>query len=59
MLAIPLDEVNKVIKMNGKGKLPEKLEDFALTMEQKTDYSNGFDEEELNRFDEDSDSEIT
>ena len=59
MLAIPLDEIKKVIKMNSKGKLPEKLEDFALTMEQKNDYSNGFDEDELNRFDEDFDSEIT
>lgn len=52
MMAIPLDEVKKVISMNGKGNMPEKLEDFAVTLEQKTDYSNGFDEEELNRFDE-------
>jgi len=53
MLAIPLNEIKKVIKMNSKGKLPEKLEDFAVTMERKADYSNGFDEEALNRFDED------
>ena len=52
MMAIPLEEVKKVINMNSKGKMPEKLENFAVTMEQKTDYSNGFDEEELNRFDE-------
>ncbi len=52
MMAIPLDEVKKVISLNGKGKLPEKLEDFAVTLEQKTDYANGFDQEELNRFDE-------
>jgi len=52
MLAIPLDEVKKIIDMNSKDKKPEKLEDFAVTMEQKTDYSNGSDAEELNRFDE-------
>lgn len=52
MMAIPLDEVKKVINMNDNGKLPEKLEDFAVILEQKTDYSNGFDQEELNRFDE-------
>ena len=52
MMAIPLEEVKKVINMNSKDKMPEKLEDFAVTMEQKTDYSNGFNEEELNRFDE-------
>lgn len=52
MLAIPLDKVKDIIEMNNKGKVPEKLEDFAITMEQKTDYSNGYDEEELNRFDE-------
>jgi len=53
MLAIPLNETEKVLKMNSKGKLPEKLEDFAVTMGQKTDYANGFSEEELNRIDDD------
>ena len=53
MLAIPLDEIKKVMKMNSKGKLPEQLEDFAVTMEQKADYANGFSEEELNRIDDD------
>ena len=52
MMAIPLDEVKKVISLNAKEKHPEKLEDFAVTLEQKTDYTNGFDQEELNRFDE-------
>lgn len=52
MMAIPLDEVKKVISLNAKGKSPEKLEDFAVTLEQKTEYANGSDEEELNRFDE-------
>lgn len=58
MLAIPLDEIKNIINMNSKGKLPDKLEDFAVTMEQKTDYSNGIDEEELNKFDEDFDTDI-
>ena len=31
MMAIPLDKVKKVINMNQKGKLPDKLEDFADT----------------------------
>lgn len=53
MLAIPLDKIKKVIQMNSKDKLPEKLEDFAVTMEQKADYSSGFSEEELSRFDDD------
>ena len=52
MLAIPLDKVKNIIEMNRKGEIPEKLEDFAVTMEQKTEYFNGFDEEELSRFDE-------
>jgi hypothetical protein len=52
MLAIPLDKVKAIIQMNNKGKQPEKLEDFAVTMEQKTEYSNGVDEAALSRFDE-------
>ena len=52
MLAIPLDQVKVLMDMNKNGKKPEKLEDFAVTMEQKTEYSNGIDQEELNRFDE-------
>lgn len=59
MMAIPLDEVKNVIQMNGKGKFPDKLEEFALTLEHKADYSNGLDEEALNKFEEDFDSTIT
>ena len=39
MMALPLKEVKKVIEMNKKGKIPDKLEDFAQTLEQKTDYA--------------------
>jgi cell fate regulator YaaT (PSP1 superfamily) len=52
MMAIPLDKVKDIIGMNAAGKIPEQLEDFAVTMEQKTDYSSVIDQEELNRFDE-------
>lgn len=53
MMAIPLDKVNEIIGKNEKGKVPEKLEDFAITMEQKSEYANGFDEDELTRFEDD------
>jgi len=53
MMAIPLDKVNEIIGKNEKGKVPEKLEDYAITMEQKSEYANGFDEDELTRFEDD------
>jgi cell fate regulator YaaT (PSP1 superfamily) len=52
MMAIPISKVFEIIDMNKKGKLPPNIEDYAETTGQKTDYSNGMDEEELNRFDE-------
>ncbi len=51
MMAIPLKEVKKIIQMNQKGKYPAKLEDFAYTKEQKTDFEIGISEEDLRRFD--------
>lgn len=51
MMAIPLKEVKKIISMNKKGKKPLKLEDFAFTKEQKTDFEVGISEEDLRRFD--------
>jgi len=53
MMAIPLDKVKEIIRMNEKGKLPEKLEDFAETLEQKTDYENGQENDDFYRFDKD------
>lgn len=51
MIAIPLDQVKKIMEMNTKGHYPEKLEDFAQKKENKSDFENGSDEMELNRFD--------
>jgi len=51
IMAIPLNEVNKIISMNNNGKMPEKLEDFAFKKEQKTDFEVGISEEDLRRFD--------
>jgi cell fate regulator YaaT (PSP1 superfamily) len=53
MMAIPLDKVKEIIDKNAKGNVPEKLEDYAITMEQKTEYVNGIDEDELTRFEDD------
>ncbi len=53
MMAVPLDKVVEIIENNSKGKIPEKLEDYAVTMEQKTDYLNGTEEDELIRFEDD------
>lgn len=51
MMAIPLKQVKKIISMNNKGKKPAKLEDFADTKEQKTEFEVGISEEDLRRFD--------
>ena len=52
MMAIPLDSVKEIIRINEKGKMPADLEKYAETMEQKAEFSNGHDEQELIRFDE-------
>ncbi|NCD42749.1 MAG: hypothetical protein EOL88_11725 [Bacteroidia bacterium] len=51
MMAIPLKEVNEIISMNKKGVKPDKLEDFAYSKEQKTEFEVGISEEDLRRFD--------
>jgi len=51
MIALPLDQVKEIMKMNTAGKLPEKLEDFILKKDSKTDFENAADQFELNRFD--------
>lgn len=51
LMAIPVEEVKKIINMNQKGKLPEKLEDFALVKERKIDFENPLDEYDIERFD--------
>ena len=51
MMAIPLVEANKIIELNKKGVKPDKLEDFAYSKEQTTDFEVGISEEDLKRFD--------
>lgn len=51
MIALPLDNVKNIIQMNEKGTFPEKLEDFAMKKEKKTDFQNAADHFELGRFD--------
>jgi len=51
LIAIPLEQVKEIIAMNASGKMPEKLEDYALRKENKADLEDGSDEFELHRFD--------
>ncbi len=50
MLALDIMNINKIIEMNRKGKLPEKLEDFAVVMEKKVDYDNGHESDDIYKF---------
>lgn len=52
LIALPLDSVRRIMAMNSEGKLPDKLEDFALKKEKKTDFQNAADQFDLDRFDE-------
>jgi cell fate regulator YaaT (PSP1 superfamily) len=52
MIAIPLDQVKKIMSMNENGQLPDKLEDFAEKKERKIDFQNAVDQFALDRFDE-------
>lgn len=54
LLAIPIDKVQQIIEDNAKGKMPEKLEDFAKKKEQKVDFGSGVGQDDLNRFDNDN-----
>lgn len=56
MMAIPLDKVWEVMDMNKRGKKPEKMEDFAITMGQKTGLEKKMEMEkdDFYRFDEDN-----
>jgi len=51
ILAIPVDKVKEIIRMNKENKKPEKLEDFAMGKEQRIDFENAVDTENLERFD--------
>lgn len=51
-LAVPYDKVKEIIAMNAKGKMPEKLEDYAWVQEQKSDFDHTLEQDDLTRFDE-------
>jgi cell fate regulator YaaT (PSP1 superfamily) len=52
LMAIPVKKIFEIIKDNGNGKFPEKLEDFAFSREQKIDFENVVGQDDLTRFDE-------
>lgn len=50
IFAIPLEKVNKIIKMNNDGKTPETLEEFAVVNTKKVDEGNNYSLDELKHF---------
>ena len=42
IMAIPTEKVKEIITLNKKGQKPEKLEDYATTMEKHTDTSETY-----------------
>jgi cell fate regulator YaaT (PSP1 superfamily) len=52
MIALPLENAHKIISMNQQGKFPDKLEDFAMKKEKKTDFQNAADQLNTNKVDE-------
>jgi cell fate regulator YaaT (PSP1 superfamily) len=51
MIALPLENANRIIAMNNEGKLPDKLEDFAFKKEKTSDFQNAADQFQVDRFD--------
>lgn len=51
MIPITLEKVKEIMSLNSKGKIPDKLEDFVVNKETKSDFENATDQFELNRFD--------
>ena len=49
IMAIPVDKVKEIIAMNKKGQKPEKLENYAVTMEAHTNTNEGFREADLKK----------
>ena len=49
IMAIPVDKVKEIIEKNKNGEKPEKLEDYAVTMEQHTNTNEGYSERDLNK----------
>ena len=51
IVEIHLDNVNRVIKLNEEGVVPEKMESYILTNEEKSENKNILNEGSLERFD--------
>jgi cell fate regulator YaaT (PSP1 superfamily) len=51
IIGLPVKKVKHIIDMNGKNKLPEKLENFVVTEESKPELENVVWQDDLNRFD--------
>jgi len=51
IMAIPVDEVKRIIQKNEEGVLPDKLEDYAFVKDKKVEFENGADQDALDRFD--------
>ncbi|MCU0369826.1 MAG: hypothetical protein MUC31_00270, partial [Bacteroidales bacterium] len=51
LIPLSLDKVKEIMKMNSKGKIPERLEDFSQNKDTKSDFENAADQFELSRFD--------
>ena len=53
MMALSTDSAFRIIEENEKGVLPAQLEDYAITHEQKADFSSAaiIEEEDISRFD--------
>ncbi len=49
IMALPVDKVKEIIAMNKKGQKPEKLEDYAVTMEAHTNTNEGYGEADLKK----------
>ena len=50
-IALSLDKVKHIIKMNKNNKKPKNLEDFSEVIEEKNDFGNILEQDDLNRFD--------
>ncbi|MCF8303425.1 MAG: hypothetical protein K9I94_09150 [Bacteroidales bacterium] len=51
LMAIEIDKVRNIMKMNKNGKKPDSLEEFAFIREKKNDFINVVGQDDLNRFD--------
>lgn len=49
IMAVPVDKVREIIAMNKKGQKPEKLENYAVTMEAHTNTNEGYGEADLKK----------